>query len=234
MEWFINFFSINNILVNVLGYSLSYLEAMGIITTLACIIYAARGKVTTFYFGLISTTLYFVFFYQAHLYSSMALQVVFFSFNVYGYLQWTRPKKGEEDERNELKISRYPVSKYLITVITIVVGTALWGFFMSNPPEILAKEFAEAKYPYIDAFILVASIAAQYLLSKKKLENWMIWITVDVVATGLYAASGATFTAILYAVLVGIASKGLYDWRKVYKSYNDAEIDEPIAVKATK
>ena len=218
MDWLINLFSINNIFVNVFGYPLSYLEAVAVVACVAGIWLAAKGKVLNFFFGFISTSLYFVFFYQAHLYSSMALQLMFIAFNVYGYFQWTRPKQGQANADDELKVTATSGRAKLISVVVIVTGTLLWGYIMANPPAIIASEFADAKFPYIDSFVMVASIVAQYLLAKKKFENWIIWIVVDVVATGLYAASGATFTAILYAVLVLIASQGLYDWHKMYKN----------------
>ena len=218
MEWLIDFFKIDTIMVTVFGYPLSYLEAAATVLTLACIIFAARANIATFTLGVLSTILYFLFFYQARLYSSMALQVIFLCFNIYGYYQWTRPKTGEENDKNQLKVGRYKANKYWLFAGIIVVGTIIWGLIMSHPPTALAIEFAEAKYPYIDAFILVASLVAQYMLAKKKIENWIIWIIVDVIATGLYAASGAIFTAILYGVLVFNAIYGLYEWKKMYKN----------------
>jgi nicotinamide mononucleotide transporter len=206
-------------MVSVFGYPLSYLEAVTTVLTLACIIFAARANIATFALGIICTTLSFFFFYQARLYSSMALQVIFFSFNVYGYYQWTRPKKGKENEKNQLKVSRYKNNSYLLFAGIIVVGTLLWGLLVSNPPAFLANEFAEAQYPYVDAFILVASVVAQFMIAKKKIENWIIWIVVDIIATVLYAASGAVFMSILYGILIFNAVYGLYEWKKMYK-YN--------------
>lgn len=217
MDWLINLFSIDTIMVTVFGYPLSWLEAATTVLTLACIIYAARANTATFALGVICTTLSFFFFYQAALYSSMALQVIFFSFNVYGYFKWTRPKTGEENDKNQLKVSRYTPDKYLWHALIIAVGTFAWGYVMSNPPAFLASEFANAKFPYIDAFILVASVVAQFMIAAKKIENWVIWIVVDIVATVLYAASGAVFMAILYGVLIINAMYGYYEWNKMYK-----------------
>ncbi len=209
----------NKTLVEVFGYDLSYLEATTVVLTLACILYAARANVLTFLLGVICTTLSFFFFYQKQLYSSMALQVIFFGFNVYGYYQWTRPKKGEENEKNQLRVSRYSGNIYWLFAAITIVGTLAWGLFMSNPPAFLANEFAEARYPYIDAFILVASVVAQFMIAKKKIENWYIWIAVDIIATILYAATGAVFMSILYGILILNAVYGLYEWRKMYKNH---------------
>ena len=217
MDFIINLFSIDNVMATVFGYKLSYLEAITTVLTLACIVFAARANIITFALGIICTTLSFIFFYQASLYSSMSLQAVFFGFNVYGYYQWTRPKKGDENKKNQLKVSRYTKDKYLLFGAIIVAGALLWGYVMSNPPAFLAGEFADAKFPYIDAFILVASIVAQFMIAKKKIENWYIWIFVDIIATILYAASGTVFMSILYGILIFNAMYGLSQWQKMYK-----------------
>ena len=216
MDWLIDLFKIDTIMESVFGYKLSYLEAATTVLTLACIIFAARANTITFALGIICTTLSFILFYQAALYSSMALQVVFFGFNVYGYYQWTRPKAGEENEKNQLKVGRYKLKQYPLFIGIIAVGTFLWGYIMSNPPAFLYEEFKDAQFPYIDSFVLVASIVAQFMIAKKKIENWYIWIVVDIVATILYAASGVTFMAILYGVLILNAVYGYYEWRKMY------------------
>lgn len=219
MDWLIDFFKMDTVMVTILGYPLSYIEAVTTVLTLACIILAARANILTFALGVISTSLSFILFYQAALYSSMALQVIFFSFNVYGYYKWTRPKTGEENDKNQLKVSRYSnKSTLLLFAAIIAAGTLLWGLFVSHPPAFLANEFADAKYPYVDAFILVASVVAQFMIAKKKIENWIIWIVVDIVSTVLYAASGVTFMAILYGILIVNAVYGLTEWIKMYQN----------------
>jgi nicotinamide mononucleotide transporter len=203
-------------MINILGYQLSYLEMSATIVTLACIMLAAHGKIITFLLGIISTILYAIFFYRTRLYSSMALQAVFFAFNVYGYIQWAHPDESNKNANNQLKISYYNKNKYIVIALIIVLGTILWGVFMNNPPAFLSREFNEAQYPYIDAFILVASIVAQYMMAKKKIENWIIWIFIDIIATILYLISGAVFTSILYGILIFNAIYGFYQWRKMY------------------
>ena len=217
MDFIINLFSIDNVMATVFGLKISYFEAITAMLTLPCVILAARGKVISFVLGMICTTLFAIYFYQVSLYSSMLLQMVFFCFYVYGYYQWTHPKKDEENKKNQLKVSYCTRDKYLLFAAIIAVGTLLWGYVMSNPPAFLAAEFADAKFPYIDAFVLVSGIVAQFMLANKKIENWYIWIFADIIATALYVASNATFMAIMYGLLVFNAMYGLYMWRKMYK-----------------
>ena len=217
MDFLIKLFSTDTIMATVFGYDLSYIEATATIFTLACIILAAHANIITFALGIISTTLYFIFFYQAHLYSSASLQIIFLGFNIYGYYQWTRPTKEQENENRQLKVSRYATDRYIVFAGIIAIGTIVWGYLMSNPPVFLESIAKEAQQPYLDAFILVASIVAQYMIAKKKIENWIIWIVVDIVATITYAKINAMFTSVLYGILILNAVYGLYLWAKMYK-----------------
>ncbi len=215
----LDFFDSTNTMVSLWGYNLSYIEAVAVLSSLACIWLAAKEKVLNFAFGLVCTGLYAAFFYQEHLYSSMTLNIVFFCFNIYGYFLWTRPKKGEENENNELKVRRCSKQMRAILLGIITIGTIVWGLGIVHLHEWMPAVFEQAtRFPFVDSFVMVASIVAQLLMAQKRWENWVLWIIIDIVAVFLYAFAGYTFTAILYAALVVIAIKGLYDWQKSYKN----------------
>ena len=84
----------------------------------------------------------------------------------------------------------------------------VWGYLMANNTN--------ADFPYGDAFTTVASLVAQFLLARKKLENWIIWIVVDLVAIVIYSLKGLYLTTFLYGVYLLLSAKGLYDWRQSY------------------
>jgi nicotinamide mononucleotide transporter len=205
-------------MVSLWGYNLSYIEAVAVLSSLACIWLAAKEKVINFAFGLICTSLTAILVYQEQLYSSTILNITFFCFNIYGYFLWTRPKKGEENENNELKVRRCSNNMRIILFAIIVVGTLAWGVAVVRLQKLMPTIFEETNFPFIDSFVMVASIVAQLLMAQKRWENWALWIVIDIVAIFLYAFSGFAFMAILYAILVIIAIKGLYDWQKSYKN----------------
>ena len=220
----LSFFDSTNTMVSLWGYQLSYIEAVAVLSSFACIWLATKEKVINFAFGLVCTSLYAVFFYQEHLYSSMTLNIVFFCFNIYGYFLWTRPKKENENENNELKVRGTSIRLRTILLGIIVIGAATWGLAIMHLHKWMPSVFEQAtRFPYIDSFVMVASIIAQLLMAQKKWENWVLWIVIDVVAVFLYAFAGYTFTAILYAALVVIAVKGLFDWRKSYSANSNGE-----------
>lgn len=215
------FFDSTNTMLTLWGYNLSYIEAVAVLSSLACIWLAAKEKVVNFAFGALCTALYAVFFYQEHLYSSMTLNLAFFCFNIYGYFLWTRPKKENANENNELKVRRCTNRMRVALFTTIAAGTLGWGLAIVHLHEWLPTVFEQAtRYPYVDSFVMVASIVAQLLMAQKRWENWALWIVIDIIAVFLYGFAGYTFTAILYAILVAIAVKGLYDWQKSYKTYH--------------
>jgi nicotinamide mononucleotide transporter len=74
--------------------------------------------------------------------------------------------------------------------------------------------YTDASYPWWDAGIAIASVAAQVMQARRAIESWWVWIAVDVASVPLYAAKGLWFTAALYVVLLGLAIYGLVDWRR--------------------
>ncbi|MDH4059084.1 MAG: nicotinamide riboside transporter PnuC, partial [Cyclobacteriaceae bacterium] len=86
--------------------------------------------------------------------------------------------------------------------------------------ELVPLVFNEpSAFPYLDSFVTVMSIVATYLMVQKKVECWIIWILVDMVATGLYFAKGIKFVGIEYLAFCFLAAFGLWKWMREYRSY---------------
>ena len=132
----------------------------------------------------------------------MVLHIIYIILNAYGWWTWHKGKKGIPD----LKISKLSKKQLQITLITIVIGTSLWGY--------LFIQYTNAQLVYFDAFTTVGSLVAQYLLVKKYIENWIIWIIVDIVAVNVYIYKGLYPTAFLFGVYILLCIYGLYQWRK--------------------
>ncbi|MDR1895507.1 MAG: nicotinamide riboside transporter PnuC [Prevotellaceae bacterium] len=198
----------------------SFIEAIAVIITFLCIVCAVKEKIWTFPLGMAGTALYFFVFFTQRVYSSMALQIVFFAFNAYGLYKWTHPDKQEVTKSdNTLAVTLLTLKNRILVVAIIAILTLALGYVMSNIDTWLPSLFPEkAKYVYIDTFILSASIVAQYLMALKKLENWAIWLIVDILSTPFYAITVGWATGILYFVFVFTAISGLIEWKKSYKA----------------
>src|SRR5690606_30153278 len=120
---------------------------------------------------LVQVALYVYVFHSARLYSDMILHVIYVGLQLYGWYHWARGglRLGES-----LPVTRLSPSRFAATVAATIAGAWLWGALMAR--------YTDAAAAHLDAFVAAASLAAQYLLARKKLESWLLWIAVDVVA----------------------------------------------------
>jgi nicotinamide mononucleotide transporter len=216
-----HFFNIESVFFEIWGYSMSYLEFFGTVAGGIAVWLAARANIWSWPIGLINVTLFFFLFFQVQLYPDMFLQVFFFITNIMGWWRWSHPKPNEEDKKHELQISFMPIRQLTLFSFIGILGTILMGAFASRLHELFPIVFNQpSAFPYLDSFVTVMSIVATYLMIQKKVECWMIWIVVDVVATGLYFAKGIKFVGIEYLLFCFLAAFGLWKWMKEYKSYS--------------
>ncbi|MCU0383302.1 MAG: nicotinamide riboside transporter PnuC [Cyclobacteriaceae bacterium] len=215
-----NFFDHQSVFFSLWGYNMSYLEFFGTFAGALAVWLSAKGKIISWPLGLINVTLFFFLFYQIQLYPDMFLQVFFFVTNILGWWRWSHPNKNEEDFKKELRVSF--TSKKLLIIICLVgfIITFLFGLFASNLHVLLPKVFQQpSAFPFLDSFVTIMSIVATYLMVQKKVECWLIWLAVDIVATGLYFSKGIYFVGVEYFVFCIIAAFGFIRWRKEYLSY---------------
>ncbi|MDD2559440.1 MAG: nicotinamide riboside transporter PnuC [Bacteroidales bacterium] len=209
------------VLFSIWGHSMSLLELIGLISGLVAVYLASKALSVNFLFGLLNNVVYFVVFYQAHLYSAMLLQTVYFFFSLYGYFHWKHPKPGQEGKNRELRIRRLTKGRWVLVMLIILVFGGLWSegiiYFQSRFPELIDPP----AFPRLDAVLTVASVTGQFLLSRKVMDNWIIWIVVDVLSTALYAYMGLFFTAILFVLFTLIAIRAIVDWNKQYRQQDE-------------
>jgi nicotinamide mononucleotide transporter len=215
-----SFFDISNTFFKVWGYAMSYLEFFGTIAGLVAVWLASRANVWSWPIGLFNVTLFFFLFYQVQLYPDMFLQVFFFATNLMGWWRWTHPKPFEEDRKHELRVSFMPIRHMVALSVAGFAGTYVSGSMASRLHEWFPSLFnLPSAFPYLDSFVTVMSIIATFLMIQKKIESWIIWIAVDVVATYMYFMKGIKFVALEYLVFCFIASYGLWNWIREYRGY---------------
>jgi nicotinamide mononucleotide transporter len=214
------FFDIQHIFFTVLGYPLSYLEFFAVIFGLLAVALSAAANIWSWPLGLINVVLSAFFYYQIQLYPDMFLMVFFFVTNLLGWWRWANPKPGEEDKKRELKVSFMKRTHFILLLLLGFAGTFLMGTLAANLHEWLPLLFnLPSAYPFVDSFILVMSVITTFLMVQKKIECWIIWIIIDIVATYLYFIKEAMFFSVEYLVFTGIATFALWNWSKEYKGY---------------
>jgi nicotinamide mononucleotide transporter len=160
-----------------------------------------RRSLWNYPFGIVMVALYAHIFFGARLYSDALLQLFFFVVQIYGWVHWRRAAS----EAGEIRVERLAPRARRAWFAGIAVTTALWGLGMHR--------FTNAAFPWWDAAVAILSIAAQLLMTRRYLENWVLWIVVDLLAIGLYAARDLWLTAGLYGVFLLLAAWGLAGWR---------------------
>ncbi len=217
----LRFFDIENIFFTALGYPMSYLEFFGTLAGALAIWLSAKAIVWSWPIGILNVVAFFFLFYQVQLYPDMFLQVFFFVTNVIGWWRWTHPKTFEEDRKRGLRISRMSRRQFVLLFVAGLAGTFLFGNFADNIHIIFPSIFPKpSAFPYLDSFVTVMSIVTTFLMINKKVESWIIWIVVDVIAAYMYFAKGILFVGVLYTAFCFIAAFGLWNWVREYRRYN--------------
>lgn len=183
---------------------MSWLEIVAVILGVLCVGLTIRQNIWCWPVGLAMVTLYVFIFYDAKLYSDMLLQIVYIGLQIYGWHAWLRGGP----QNHALPVSLVTQKQILLWALTCVVLTAGLGSAMHFNTD--------ASFPFVDAFTTVASLIAQWLMGRKKLHSWFVWIVVDVVSIGLYLAKSLYLTAGLYVVFLMMATLGYFAWRKSY------------------
>jgi nicotinamide mononucleotide transporter len=160
-------------------------------------------------------------FFQLRLYSDMFLQVYYFATSVYGWWHWTHPRTPEEANRqHQLKISILKPGDRLLLLAACMAASVGFGLFIKNIHALLPTLFPErAAFPFADSVVAVLSVAAQFIMARKKLECWLFWIAVDALAVVIYFLKGVNLVAIEYFVFGCIAFYGFLGWSREFQSY---------------
>ena len=215
-----DFFSLKNIFFVVFGYEMSHLEFWATLTGGLAVWLSAKENVWSWVVGLFNVSLAFIMFYEAQLYPDMFLQTFFFATNIIGFWLWKFPKAAEANQKRELRITRLTPRNYRLFIAGVVLFTVIFGYFAENLHEIFPQLFhLPSAFPYTDSFILTASIGTTFLMMKKKVETWWMWLAIDIICTVLYYSKDIKLYALLYLMFCFIATFGALDWTRKYKAY---------------
>lgn len=181
------------------------IELAGLITGIICVWLNSREHIAGWFFAIISCGLYIQIFYEAKIYGDMLLQIFFIIISIYGWYNW---KFGNKD-KIQLPVSLMPIRYYLILLVLVMIAVVSFGYYLDN--------FTDSPVPYLDASTNAVSLVAQWMMARKYLENWLVWIGVDVVYVGLFINRELYLTTLLYGVFLVLATWGYFYWRSSYR-----------------
>ena len=190
--------------INAAFAQMSVWEILAVFFGIAYILFAAKESLWAWFFGFLSTIIYTILFWEGALVSSSLLNFYYMIMAVYGFILW---RSGGE-KGDELEISRWSVKKN----VTVIVSGLIIAIFLAY----LSDTYTEAKFPYLDTFVMVFSVIATWMLAKKVLETWIYWMVVDSAAIVLYWKSGYLATILLFVLYVILAFYAYTSWWKTY------------------
>jgi nicotinamide mononucleotide transporter len=185
----------------------NWIEIVGVTTGLAYIFLSIKQNIWCWLFGIISSTLYLFVFFDSKIYADMLLQAYYVIMGVYGWIHWAGADRL--DKKTQVPVLRLNIKEAMgLLAITLVlfVGIALFLIY-----------FTDSTIPWIDAFTTSLSFTATWMLARKILEHWLIWVVVNTVSIALYFYRGLYPTIILFVVLTILAVIGYIEWKKEWE-----------------
>lgn len=181
---------------------MSSLEIIAALFGVVSVFLSVRQNIWSWPTAIVNVGLYIVVFYETKLYADTGLQVVYVVLNAYGWYHWLYGGKN----RTELPVKRTGAKVGLILAGVVAGGSILIGTLLSRNTD--------AALPYVDALTTSTSLVAQWMMTRKLLENWVVWVAVDVVYIGMYINKSLHVTAVLYFVFLVLSAAGYFQWRR--------------------
>ncbi len=217
-----SFFDLNNIAFTALNYPMSWVEFIAVLAGIAAVWLSAKEHILNWPIGLINIVCSFFLFFKTGFYADVFLQIFFFITNLYGWFLWSRRDVLTAEYTH--KVGFLPRKQQILTVICILAASIAFGSIVNNLHQWYPKIFpAEAAFPYADSFVMMMSIAGNVLLMVKKIESWVLWVLVDILAPILYFQKGIYFITLEYILFLVLASFALWNWLNIYKKQQAKE-----------
>jgi nicotinamide mononucleotide transporter len=198
----------------------NWTEVLGFVTGAVCVLLAARRNIWNFPIGIANNVVFIVLFVGSALYADAGLQVVYLVLGAMGWIAWARRRP----EAVEGFASSTPRRAIVPLVLAAVVGTAVLTFVLTT--------FTDSTTQLADASTTAVSLVAQYMLNRRWIENWFVWIAVDVVYIALYVVKGLWITGALYLLFVALCIGGYRAWRH-HRAVEVRGGAEPVAAAAS-
>ena len=185
------------------GSAITWLEIVAVVISLAMVVCNIREIHWGWPLAIVASLMYFALFWRSRLYGDASLQIFFAVVAAWGWRQWLR---GMEPDGSVLRVSQLSGRKWLAMLAACALLWPVIGLFL--------RTYTDTDVPWWDAFPTAVSLVAQFLLGRKYLENWLLWMAVNVVSLSLYAYKGLWLTAALYLLFLALCVPGWLTWKK--------------------
>ena len=184
------------------------LELAGLFSGLLCVFLLIKENIWVWPVGLFYACVSVFVFLEERLFASMLESLYYIAMNAYGWYFWKRGQ-GARRADEELKVIFMPRSAWIPMLLFLAIGGAFMGWLFSH--------YTSAALPFWDGGSMWVAFVAMWMSARKWIENWALWLAVDVVKTGVYLSQGIELYAVLYAVYIVMALWGGSTWRKAMR-----------------
>lgn len=182
--------------------STSPLEFVAVSFGLVSVYLSAREHIISWPTAIVNVAIFFVLFWRAKLYADAVLQLVYLALSIYGWYEW----RFGGAQHTPLRVSRATRRHWAVLVPLFLVGGVGLGALLAR--------YTDSPLPYSDALLTAGSLVAQWMMTRKLLENWIVWIVADVVYVPVFIQRGLPLTALQYSVFLVLAAMGWFGWRQ--------------------
>ncbi len=184
----------------------NYIELLGALLSIVYLFLSIRKNILLWPIGIMSAALYMIVFFQTKFYADMGLNSYYFFISIYGWVTWS--KAGKKDSPGMPVVRTGLFRGFVLFAIMLLLFLGM-GY--------LLERFTDSPIPYWDAFTTAGSFVATWMLTKKMIEHWIVWVIIDLVSLGLYLYRGLYPTAVLFAIYTTMAVIGYIQWKKTLK-----------------
>jgi nicotinamide mononucleotide transporter len=183
------------------------IELIGALLGLLYIFFSIRQHIFTWPTGLFTSLLYITVFFRSGFYADMGLQVYYAGISIYGWYYWLKGGRMKlNSPGDQAPVQRMPKK--------MIPGSIAVTFVLYLIILIILLQFTDSTVPYMDSLTTALSITATWMLAKKMIEHWLVWIFVDLVSAGLYMYKDLWPTVVLFIIYTVMAVLGYKEWKK--------------------
>lgn len=199
------FWTVVSILLVIVGWRqwlpTSLTEMLGFVTGAACVWLLTRENIWNWPIGIANAVFYLILFWHSRLFADASLQIFYVATGFLGWYWWLHGGQ----KKQELRVQRVGVSIASLLMVLGLIATLLMHRYLLHVHD---------SAPFWDSLTTVGSLIAQFMLTRKWIENWLLWMSVDVIYVVLYASRHLYLTSVLYAIFFAMCVSGWFEWRK--------------------
>ena len=185
----------------------NYLELLGVTLSILYLFLSIKQNILLWPVGIAGALIYIVVFFQSKFYADMGLNGYYFIISIYGWISWSRAR---EKDKHGMAVKHVGIVRSgLLLAITLILFLLI-GYLLDN--------YTDSPIPYWDALTTSGSIVATWMLTRKIIEHWIIWVIVDLISLGLYVYRGLYPTAVLFVIYTAMAVIGYIQWNRSLKN----------------